>query len=77
MTIKDLREILKHYEERKYDDWEFVIWDYQNQRRLEWLGGYSSSNDDETLAISVINEPDDGVDIMDKLKKLTDEIYKK
>ena len=53
MTIKDLREILKHYEDSKYDDWEVSLWDYNQQQELEWGGTYASSKPDKKLQFPV------------------------
>ena len=35
MTVKFLREVLKHYEGKEYDDWEIKLFDFNNQRNLK------------------------------------------
>lgn len=53
MTIKDLREILIHFQERKYDNYKVELWDYENQRELDWGGMYALSHPDKKLTFSV------------------------
>lgn len=64
MTIKFLREVLKHYEDREYDDWNVVLFDYNNQRNLIVLDGtYAASKDSKTLSFPVLAPPVDGITI--------------
>lgn len=73
MTIKDLREILIHYEDSKYDDWKVVLWDYNQQQELEWGGTYASSNPDKELTFPVKVQIKGQEEIFDKIKKIMNE----
>lgn len=35
MTIKDLKNVLVHFQDRKYDDYEVVFWDSSRQLRMD------------------------------------------
>lgn len=71
MKIKDLCEILKHYEGREYDDWEIELWDYNNQREVKWTGGtYASSKTDKKISFPVTVEPVDGKTIDERIAEL-------
>ena len=59
MTIKDLREILIHFQERKYDDYKVELWDYKNQRELDWGGMHALSHPDKKLVFPVHYEEKD------------------
>ena len=73
MTIKDLREILIHYEGKEYDDWEISLWDYNNQRNIIWHGGsYASSKETKSITFPVEVEPVDGVTVSERVKKIID-----
>ena len=74
MTIRDLREILIHYEGKEYDDWEISLWDYNNQRDIIWHGGsYSSSKETKSITFPVEVEPVDGEYIDERIKRLINE----
>ena len=77
MTIKDLREILIHFTESKYNDYEVRLWDYQNQRELSWGPSHSLSHPDREITFPVTVEPVDGVDIDERLKKIVKEFKEK
>ena len=78
MTIKDLREILIHYEDKQYDDWDVTLFDYNNQRTLKVSSGmYSSSKETKSLTIPVEVEPVDGETIDKRIKRLMEEIKKR
>ena len=70
MTIKDLRDILIHFQERKYDDYEVVLWDYNHQQKLDWEGSYSFSKPDKEISFAVEVPPVDGVTVFERLKQL-------
>lgn len=70
MTIRDLREILIHFQDRKYDDYEVILWDYNHQQKLDWGGGYSFSKPEETLSFAVEVPPVDGITVFERLKQL-------
>ena len=71
MKIKDIKELLKHYGGEEYDDWDIVLWDYNNQRELKWLGGtFASSKPDKHICFSVEVEPVDGKTIDQRIKEL-------
>lgn len=77
MTIKDLKEILMHYQDRKYNDWEIKLWDYNNQREVNFLEGtHASSNETKSITFPVMIDPVDGEDIDERLKRLISEMGK-
>ena len=53
MTIKDLREILIHFQDREYDNFEVKLWDYKNQREFDWGGSYGFSKPDKKLSFPI------------------------
>lgn len=69
MTIKDLREILIHFSDRKYDDFEVILWDYNQQQALNWGGSYSFSKPEKHLSFPVEVTPVDGITIFERLKQ--------
>lgn len=74
MTIKELREILIHYDGIEYDNWELSLWDYNNQRELKWASGtYASSKESKTISFPVEVEPVDGEYIDERVKRLINE----
>lgn len=76
MTIRDLKDILIHFQDRKYDDWEVTLWDFNNQRDLEWSGGYAFSKPDKSITFSVKAEPIDGETIDERIKRIIKETKK-
>lgn len=70
MTIKDLREILIHFQDNKYDDYEIVLWDYNHQQKLQWGGMHGLSHPNKELTFPVNVTPVDGVTIDERIKKL-------
>ncbi len=70
MTIRDLRDILIHFQDREFDNYEVVLWDYNHQQRLDWGGGFSFSKPGKELSFPVKVVPKDGVEIDERLKKL-------
>lgn len=70
MTIRDLREILIHFQDREYDDYEVVLWDYNNQQKLGWSPSHALSHPSKELTFPVTVPPSDGVDVFEKLKQL-------
>lgn len=72
MTIKDLREILIHFQDRKYDDYEVVLWDYNHQQELVWGGMHSLSHPNKQLSFPVEVPPVDGITVFERLKQLND-----
>jgi len=70
MTVKDLREIMIHFQDRKYDNYKISLWDFQNQRKLHWNLSYGLSHPDKELSFPVTVEPVDGVQIEERLKKI-------
>ena len=74
MKIKELREILIHFTKPEYDDFEVLLWDYNNQRVIEWPEGmYALSKPDKRLTFPVKVEPVDGETIDERLKRMMDE----
>jgi hypothetical protein len=53
MTIKDLREILIHFQDREYDDYEVELWDYKHQLPLKWNVSHGFSKPDKRLTFPV------------------------
>ena len=76
MTIRDLREILIHFEDKKYDNYEVVLWDYNNQQTLGWGASYALSHPEKELTFPVTVPPCDGVDVFDRLLKLRERFDK-
>lgn len=70
MTIRDLREILIHFEDKKYDDWKVSLWDYNHQQELDWGGSYSFSKPKKELCFPVEVTPVDGITVFERLKQL-------
>lgn len=70
MTIKDLRDILIHFQDSKYDDYEIVLWDYNHQQKLQWGGMHGLSHPNKELTFPVNVTPVDGVTIDERIKKL-------
>lgn len=73
MTIKDLKDILVHFEDKKYDNYKVVLWDYNHQQELDWGGTYNFSNPNKELIFAVGVTPVDGVTIFERLKQLLNE----
>ena len=74
MTVKFLREVLKHYEDKEYDDWKIELFDYNNQRSLEVLDGtYASSKESKIISFPVEVPPFDGVSLTERLKSIIEE----
>lgn len=75
MKLKDLREILKHYEGKEYDDWDITLFDFNNQRTLNVTDGmYSSSKETKAIVLPVDVDPVDGETIDKRIKRLMEEI---
>lgn len=70
MTIKDLKDLLIHFNDRKYDDYEVILWDYNHQQKLDWGGMHSLSHPDKTLSFAVEVPPVDGITVFERLKLL-------
>jgi len=69
MTIREMRDLLKIYEDSKYDKWEIKLWDYENQRELNWNISHSASNITKDITFPVTVPPIDGISIFEKIKK--------
>lgn len=77
MTVKFLREVLKHYEGKEYDDWEIKLFDFNNQRNLKVNDGtYAASKDTKSITFTVNVEPVDGETIDQRVKRLLSVIEK-
>ena len=72
MTVRDLKDILIHFEDRKFDDYEVILWDYNHQQELKWGGMFSLSHPDKAIVFPVEVTPVDGITIMERLKLLKD-----
>lgn len=71
MKIKELRETLVHFTKPEYDDFDIALWDYNNQRDVEWTAGmYAFSKPDKRLTFPVKVEPVDGKTIDERLKRI-------
>lgn len=53
MTIKELREILKHFEDKEYDGYEVELWDYKHQQPLAWGPSHGFSKIEKRLTFPV------------------------
>lgn len=73
MTIKDLKEILIHFQDKKYDDYEVILWDYNHQQTLDWGVSHSLSHPDKELIFPVTVNPVDGITIEKRLKKVVEQ----
>lgn len=76
MTIKDLREILVHFQDHKYDEYEVELWDYNHQQNLGWGPSFALSHPEKRLTFPVDVKDVDGVTIMERLKKMKENIEK-
>lgn len=75
VTIKDLREILKHFTDYEYDDWKVCLWDFNNQREVEMVPGmHSVSRPDKQISFPVRVEPIDGEEIDRRLARMIKEV---
>ncbi len=77
MTIKDLRDILIHFTDRKYDDYEVTLWDYNHQQDCDWGGGYSLSHPDKRLVFPITVNDVNEETITDRIKKVMDDLKNK
>ena len=73
MTIKDLKDILIHFTESKYDDFEVVLWDYNHQQDAEWGGMYSLHKPDKKLIFPIGVKNVDEITLNERIKKLMEE----
>lgn len=71
MTIKDLKGLLIHFNDRKYDDYEVVLWDYNHQQELNWGGMHTLSHPNKKLSFPVEVPPVDGITVFERLKQLS------
>lgn len=60
MTIKDLRDVLVHFTDSQYDDFEVELWDYKYQQPLAWgpSHGFSKAEKRLTFPVDVPYEDD-------------------
>lgn len=70
MTIRELREIIVHFQDREYDDYDVTLFDYNGQQDLKWGGSYAFSKTDKRLVFPVSVPPVDGITIEERLKKI-------
>lgn len=57
MKVKEIKEVLKLFEESKYDDYEVVLWDYARQKRMDGhFGGLSHPDKEISVPIAVVGE---------------------
>ena len=61
-----------HFQDRKYDDYKVVLWDYNNQRELGWGVSHALSHPDKELTFPVDAEPVDGITITERLRDLVE-----
>lgn len=77
MTIKYIRDILKHYEDKQYDDWEIRLFDYNNQREIEFPEGmHGASKEAKAITFPIKIEPVDGEEIDARIRRLMEEFKK-
>ena len=75
MTIKELKEILIHFNGKEYEDYNIILWDFENQRELKPLSGcHASDKVNKTLCFPVSVPPVDGKHIFDKIKELVNNV---
>ena len=63
LTIKKLREILKHFEDKEYDDFEVELWDYKHQQALTYGPSHGFSKEEKRLTFPV-DVPYEDVDLI-------------
>lgn len=57
MKVKDLRDVMIHFQDRKYDKYEVVFWDSVRQKRME--GAFTGlSHPDQEISINVWDQDD-------------------
>lgn len=57
MKIKELKDLMMHFEDPKYDDYEVVFWDYARQKRMDGhFGGLSHPDKEISIPIAVVGE---------------------
>ena len=57
MKVKELKDLMKHFEEDKYNDYEIVFWDYARQKKMDGhFGGLSHPEKEISIPISVVGE---------------------
>lgn len=57
MKIKELKELVKMFQEDKYDDYEVVFWDYARQKRMDGhFGGLSHPEKEISIPIADVGE---------------------
>lgn len=70
MTIKELQDIIIHFQDSEYDDFEVVLFDYNNQRELSWGPSYAFSKPQKQLTFPITCPPVDGIQIEERLRKV-------
>lgn len=73
MTIRDLKDILIHFQDKQYDDYNVVLWDYNHQQELKWGASFALSHPSKTINFPVDVPPVDGLTVNERFKKLQEE----
>lgn len=76
MTIKDLKNILIHFQSDEYDDYQVVLWDYNHQEKLKWNVSHSLSHSEKELCFPVTVKREDGKSIFEELRNFCKESQK-
>ena len=77
MTIKDLKEILIHFQDHKYDDYKVILWDYNHQQECDWNVSHALSHPDKELIFPITVKDVDGKTIDDRLREIIGDFNKK
>lgn len=57
MKVKEMKDLLSLFEDRKYDDYNIVFWDYARQKAMDGhFGGLSHPEKEISIPISVVGE---------------------
>lgn len=57
MKVKELKELVKMFQESRYDDYEVVFWDYARQKRMDGhFGGLSHPEKEISIPIADVGE---------------------
>lgn len=57
MKLKELKDLMKHFEDSSYDEYELVFWDYMRQQKMDGhFGGLSHPDKEITIPITDVGE---------------------
>lgn len=57
MKLRELKDLIKHFEDRKYDDYDLFFWDYMRQQKMDGhFGSLSHPEKELIIPIAVVDE---------------------